>query len=128
MARPTAITTLQHVSFADIGSRQKKAAARRALGVLGLGTPIPGTAGAGAAGVALSIIDLADKDVRIECAGGCLVRFQQAAGDVVTAATWHYAIEGGEGRTVHVSPEWTHVSAWGLAGAWNFVIYAVDGS
>jgi len=114
-------------AYVDIGGRDGQVDAEAVLDILGLGTPVQGLAGNGAAGAALDITALAGRNVRFEAGGDMLVRFQTAIGNVVTAAIWHFSIHGGHGRTVHLHQQWTHVSAWGLGGAWNFNIFPVDG-
>lgn len=129
--RPKTMATLEHVSIVGAGDAAGRKAAKLTIDAIGIGNVIPlaGTAGNGAAGAALNISTLTavgSRLVRLEVAGDTNIRFQAAAGVVVTATLWHAAIQAGTGRTFLLDQRITHVSGWGIGGAWSFVVFPLD--
>lgn len=131
MARPKNLSTLEHTTIRGIGDPQGQASAKLVVDAIGIGSMVPlaGLAGLNATGAALDISSLTEggaRLVRVEVAGDVNIRFQTAIGTVVTATLWHAGIQSGQGRSFLISQDVKWISAWGVAGAWSFVIYPQD--
>jgi len=87
------------------------------------GTPIPGTAGANAAGAQLDISAATGLKCVIATEGPIRVRFGLTP---VSDVAYHLILPAGTSEPFVVGAAITQLSAWGEGGAWNFNLVPVE--
>ena len=85
--------------------------------------PLPFAAGDGAASALLDISDAAGELCVIASEGPIKVRFGHT---LVTASTFHLALQAGTSSPFTVPATVTEMSAWGDGGAWKFNLVRVN--
>ena len=129
--RTKALSTLVHTTLVGVGDRQARKAAQLVVDAIGIGsvTPLAGVGGNGAAGAALDLSTLTasgSRLVRVEVGGDTNIRFADAAGAAVSLTLWHAGLQAGTGRTFLLDQSIVSMTGWGVAGAWNYVVYPID--
>lgn len=129
MTMPKSANDRIRTSHADVGARDGQKCAQRSVPVFGLSASrVAHVSGNGAAPAAAADISaFQGRDIVLSTTGDVFVRFQQNAANLVTVAIWDFAVQGGTSIMLLLPDGWTHLSAWGVGGAWNLSIHPVDG-